>query len=384
MDFGAPEFCILVFAPVGRTAELARDTLRKAGLAATVCAAMDEFCAGLRQGAGAALLVEEALSSVEAVRLLADTLAGQPAWSDCSVQVFVANSETPSPHLAALAGMTAGRSVVLLDRPVPPASLISVMRAALHNRARQYALRDLLGHYEEARADADAANRAKGEFLSVMSHELRTPLNAIGGYTELIEMGIRGPVTPEQRADLERIRLSQKHLLGLVNEVLSYTKLETGTVEYDIQDVPVREALVAAETLVVPQARAKGLELITTETERFLAVRADPDKLRQILVNLLSNAVKFTPAGGRIHLGCERAGECIRFSVRDTGVGIPADRVAAVFEPFVQVRSDLTRTEEGTGLGLAISRQLARGMGGDLGVETTPGAGSVFTLELPA
>ncbi|HVG08219.1 MAG TPA: HAMP domain-containing sensor histidine kinase [Thermoanaerobaculia bacterium] len=384
VDFGAPEFRILIFAPVGRTAELARDTLRKAGLAAAVCVAMDEFCAGLRQGAGAALLVEEALSSMEAVRLLADTLAGQPAWSDCSVQVFVADSETPSPPLAALAGMSAGRSVVLLDRPVPPASLISVMRAALHNRARQYALRDLLGHYEEARADADAANRAKGEFLSVMSHELRTPLNAIGGYTELIEMGIRGPVTPQQRADLERIRLSQKHLLGLVNEVLNYTKLETGTVEYDIQDVPVREAFIAAEALVVPQARAKGLELITTGTERFLAVRADPDKLRQILVNLLSNAVKFTGPGGRIHLGCERAGECVCFSVRDTGVGIPADKVAAVFEPFVQVRSDLTRTQEGTGLGLAISRQLARGMGGNLVVESTPGEGSVFTLKLPA
>jgi signal transduction histidine kinase len=383
VDFRAPGFCILIFAPVGRTAELARDTLQKAGLAATVCVSMDEFCAGLRHGAGAALLVEEALSSAEAVRLLADTLAGQPAWSDCSVQVFVANSETPSPPLAALASMSAGRSVVLLDRPVPPASLISVMRAALHNRARQYALRDLLGQYEEARAEADAANRAKGEFLSVMSHELRTPLNAIGGYTELIEMGIRGPVTPAQRTDLERIRLSQKHLLGLVNEVLNYTKLETGTVEYDIQDVPVREALVAAETLVAPQAGAKGLELITGETERFLSVRADADKLRQILVNLLSNAVKFTHRGGRIHLGCERAGECICFSVRDTGVGIPADKVAAVFEPFVQVRSDLTRTEEGTGLGLAISRQLARGMGGNLVVESTPGAGSVFTLKLP-
>ena len=384
VDFGAPEFCILIFAPVGRTAELARDTLRKAGLAATVCVAMDEFCAGLRQGAGAALLVEEALSSMEAVRLLADTLAGQPAWSDCSVQVFVANSETPSPPLAALAGMSAGRSVVLLDRPVPPASLISVMRAALHNRARQYALRDLLVHYEEARAEADAANRAKGEFLSVMSHELRTPLNAIGGYTELIEMGIRGPVTPEQRVDLERIRLSQKHLLGLVNEVLNYTKLETGTVTYDIEDVPVREAFTAAESLVVPQAKTKGLELITGETEPFLSVRADADKLRQILVNLLSNAVKFTLPGGRIHLECERVEECICFSVRDTGVGIPADKVAAVFEPFVQVRSDLTRTEEGTGLGLAISRQLARGMGGNLVVQSTPGAGSVFTLKLPA
>lgn len=384
VDFGAPEFRILIFAPVGRTAELARDTLRKAGFAAAVCVAMDEFCAGLRQGAGAALLVEEALSSVQAVRLLADTLAGQPAWSDCSVQVFVANSEAPSSPLALLARLSAGRSVVLLDRPVPPASLTSVMRAALHNRARQYALRDLLGHYEEARADADAANRAKGEFLSVMSHELRTPLNAIGGYTELIAMGIRGPVTPEQRTDLERIRLSQKHLLGLVNEVLNYTKLETGTVEYDIQDVPVREAFIAAEALVVPQAKAKGLELITTETERFLAVRADPDKLRQILVNLLSNAVKFTRPGGRIHLGCERAGEFICLSVRDTGVGIPADKVAAVFEPFVQVRSDLTRTQEGTGLGLAISRQLARGMGGNLVVESTLEVGSVFTLELPA
>ncbi|HEY0015425.1 MAG TPA: HAMP domain-containing sensor histidine kinase [Longimicrobium sp.] len=384
VDFGAPEFRVLIFAPVGRTAELARDTLQKAGLAASVCVAMDEFCAGLRQGAGAALLVEEALSSAEAVRLLAGTLAGQPAWSDCSVQVFVANSETPSPPLAALASMSAGRSVVLLDRPVPPASLISVMRAALHGRARQYALRDLLGQYEEARAEADAANRAKGEFLSVMSHELRTPLNAIGGYTELIEMGIRGPVTPEQRVDLERIRLSQKHLLGLVNEVLNYTKLETGTVTYDIEDVPVREAFTAAESLVVPQARAKGLELITGETEPFLSVRADADKLRQILVNLLSNAVKFTLPGGRIHLECERGGECICFSVRDTGVGIPADRVAAVFEPFVQVRSDLTRTEEGTGLGLAISRQLARGMGGSLGVESTPGVGSVFTLKLPA
>jgi signal transduction histidine kinase len=384
VDFGASEFRVLIFAPVGRTAELARQALSGAGIASEVYVGMDAFCAALREGAGAALLVEEALSSIAAVRLLADTLAGQPAWSDCLVQVFVANSEAPSAPLALLARLSAGRSVVLLDRPVPPASLISVMRAALHNRARQYALRDLLGQYEEARAEADAANRAKGEFLSVMSHELRTPLNAIGGYTDLIEMGIRGPVTPQQRVDLERIRLSQKHLLGLVNEVLNYAKLETGTVEYDIQDVPVHEALIAAEALVVPQAQAKGLELVTTGTERLLAVRADPDKLRQILVNLLSNAVKFTPPDGRIHLGCERVEECICFSVRDTGVGIPADKVAAVFEPFVQVRSDLTRTEEGTGLGLAISRQLARGMGGNLVVESTPQVGSVFTLKLPA
>jgi len=383
-DFGASEFRILVFAPVGRTAELARQTLGRAGFASRVCGGMDEFCAAFREGAGAALLVEEALSSPAAVRLLAEALAAQPAWSDCPVKLFVSSSERPSAPLAALTHSTAGRSVVLLDRPVPPASLISVMRAALHDRARQYALRDLLGQYEEARTAADAANRAKGEFLSVMSHELRTPLNAIGGYTDLIEMEIRGPVTAEQRVDLERIRFSQKHLLGLVNEVLNYTKLETGTVVYDTEDVSVREAMEAAEALVGPQAGAKRLRLAIGETESFLTVRADADKLRQILVNLLSNAVKFTLAGGEIQLECARVGECIHFSVRDNGIGIPADRVGAVFDPFVQVHSDLTRTQEGTGLGLAISRQLARGMGGDLVVESTLGAGSVFTLKLPA
>ncbi len=383
VDLGASEFRVLVFAPVGRTAELARQALGQAGIASVVCVEMDEFCAALQGGAGAALLVEEALSSMGAARLLAETLAGQPAWSDCHVQVFVANSEMLSPPLAALLKLSAGQSVVLLDRPVPHASLISVMRAALHSRARQYALRDLLGRYEEARAAADAANRAKGDFLSMMSHELRTPLNAIGGYTELIGMGIRGPVTPEQRVDLERIRFSQKHLLGLVNEVLDYTKLETGTVEYDIQDVPVREAFAAAVALVLPQASIKGLRLILGETEDALSVRADPDKLRQILVNLLSNAVKFTEHGGEISLECERDGEGFCFSVRDSGIGIPQDRIAAVFEPFMQVRSDLTRTQEGTGLGLAISRQLARGMGGNLAVQSTPAVGSVFTLKLP-
>jgi signal transduction histidine kinase len=383
-DFGAAEFRVLICAPVGRTAELARQALGGAGLSATVCPGMEELCAALREGAGAVLLVEEALSSMPAVQLLAETLAGQAPWSDCPVQLFVASSERLSAPLAALADLSTGRSVVLLDRPVPPASLISVMRAALHDRARQYALRDLLKQYEEARGEADAANRAKGEFLAVMSHELRTPLNAIAGYTELIEMGLRGPVTPAQQVDLARIQMSQKHLLGLVNEVLNYTRLETGTVEYDIDDVPVREAFEAAQALVLPQAQAKQLELVAGPTERRLSVRADADKLRQVLVNLLSNAVKFTHPGGRISLDCERAGDSICFSVRDTGVGIPHDKIAAVFEPFVQVRSDLTRTQEGTGLGLAISRQLARGMGGNLEVESTPGVGSVFTLKLPA
>jgi len=236
---------------------------------------------------------------------------------------------------------------------------------------------------EEAYDIAEAANRAKGEFLAVMSHELRTPLNAIGGYAELMEMGIRGPVTAQQREDLRRIQMSQRHLLGLINEVLNYAKLETGTVHYDIIDVPVREAMTAAESLVNPQARAKGLTLVVAECSPVLVARADAEKLRQILVNLLSNAVKFTDDGGRIEMSGSDEGGTVRIVLADTGIGIPPDKLGSIFDPFVQVRADLTRPHEGTGLGLAISRDLARGMGGDLTATSTLGEGSRFMLTLP-
>jgi len=236
---------------------------------------------------------------------------------------------------------------------------------------------------EVAQREAEGANRAKSEFLAVMSHELRTPLNAIGGYAELMEMGIRGPVTQAQREDLHRIQVSQRHLLGLINEVLNYAKVETGSVRYDLATVRVREVLGAAEALVAPQTSAKGLELTIGRCGPDVTVRADAEKLRQILVNLLSNALKFTERGGRIALECTPSESTVEIEVRDSGIGIPADQLERIFEPFVQVRADLTRTAEGTGLGLAISRDLARGMGGELVVASTMGRGSTFTLSLP-
>jgi PAS domain S-box-containing protein len=242
----------------------------------------------------------------------------------------------------------------------------------------------LLHDAQRARAEAEAASRAKSEFLAVMSHELRTPLNAIGGYAQLMELGLQGPVTPEQLAALGRIQRGQQHLLGLINAVLNYAKLEAGQVEYQAADVPVGEALAEVTALVAPQAHAKRLLLAVAPCAPALVARADAEKLRQVLVNLLSNAVKFTEPGGEVTIRCADGEGVVRVSVEDTGRGIAADQLERVFEPFVQVDARLTRTEDGAGLGLAISRDLARGMGGDLTAESAAGAGSTFTLTLPA
>jgi PAS domain S-box-containing protein len=236
---------------------------------------------------------------------------------------------------------------------------------------------------ESARRAAEAASRAKSEFLAVMSHELRTPLNAIGGYAELMAMGLRGPVSPEQASDLERIQRAQRHLLGLINGVLNYARVDAGVVNYDFTDVGVDEVLSTCEALIAPQTRAKGLGLLHEPCDPTLTARADREKVQQIVLNLLSNAVKFTDPGGRVVFGCTRRDSSVVISVSDTGRGIAADNLERVFQPFVQVDATLTRTHEGTGLGLAISRDLARGMGGDLTVESTLGIGSTFTLTLP-
>ena len=245
----------------------------------------------------------------------------------------------------------------------------------------------LIAAERAARAAAEGANRAKSEFLATMSHELRTPLNAIGGYAQLLEIGIHGPVTPEQGRVLERIQRSQRHLLGLINEVLNYARLESGAVSYDLRPVALADAVSAAAALVEPQRAAKGLALELRperdgDAPRF--VHADAEKLQQVLLNLLANAVKFTERGSvRVDADDEpdeRGRTVLR--VRDTGIGIPPDKLEAVFEPFVQIGRSLSSPAEGTGLGLAISRDLARGMGGDLSAESSPGEGSTFTLRL--
>jgi signal transduction histidine kinase/PAS domain-containing protein len=241
----------------------------------------------------------------------------------------------------------------------------------------------LLESERRARAEAEAANRAKTDFLAVMSHELRTPLNAIAGHTELVEIGIHGPVTDAQRDALARIQRSQRHLLGLINDVLNFAKLEAGHVEYDIGEVPLHETVEAIEPLVSSQLRAKALRLVPCDCADHPIARGDREKVRQVLLNLLSNAIKFTPEGGTIVVECVLHDGRVGVRVSDTGIGIPAEKLEQIFAPFVQVNRALSTMHEGTGLGLAISRDLARGMGGDLTVDSTEGEGSAFTLFLP-
>ena len=231
---------------------------------------------------------------------------------------------------------------------------------------------------------AEEANRAKAQFLTTMSHELRTPLNAIDGYAELLEMGLRGPVTAAQAQDLARIRRSQRHLLALVNDVLNFARLEAGRVEWQITDVSVDDTLQVVEALIRPQLEAKRITYTREECDDGLAVRADAEKLRQILVNLLGNAWKFTDAGGSVSISCEADDSEVRICVRDTGRGIPADKLPTIFDPFVQVDRHLGGdSQQGVGLGLAISRDLARGMSGNLDVTSVVGAGSEFVLSVP-
>jgi signal transduction histidine kinase len=252
---------------------------------------------------------------------------------------------------------------------------------------------------DTARDDAELANTAKGTVLTSMSHELRTPLNAILGYTELLTMGMRGPVSADQTEALSRIRRAGMHLLGLINDVLRVARLRESQARFLITNVPVSEVLDSAGYMVAPLALTQRLALARMPCSSTLSIHADREKVLQILLNLLANAIRFTPPGGRVTLAAatvdrrRRDGPPpvappttelpVRLTVSDTGRGIAGDQLEAIFEPFVQVGARLAGKDEGTGLGLAISRDLARGMGGDLTVESTPGVGSTFTLTLP-
>ena len=216
-----------------------------------------------------------------------------------------------------------------------------------------------------------------------MSHQLRTPLNAIGGYVDLIELGVRGPVTEDQRRDLGRVRFNQRHLLTVIGNILDFSRLDAQKLPLDLGDVHVDRLVHNVLTGMAPLLNEKSLRAECVGCDAPVVAHADSARVEQILLNLLSNALRFTPPLGTITVTLMPGDDAVSVTVADTGTGIPPDKLTAIFEPFVQVDSGLTRTFGGTGLGLTISRALARDMGGDLVADSDGESWARFTLTLP-
>ena len=406
-----------------RAAERAIDRLRAAWSVADAAgaeASLDEMLQRLSEG------MRLALQADEATVLLLD-----PDTSDLVVRASVGLERDPADDLRIRLGEGFAGRVALAPAPivVPNVSVVPTQSAFLREgltsiigaplrasgrlvgvihagtiEAREFSEEDVIlvqliadrvAHAIErarlldaerlARAEAELANRAKMEFLAMMSHELRTPLNAIAGYAELLAIGLRGPLNEAQLADVHAIARSERHLLSLIEEVLTFAKLDAGRIRLEPEDVRVSAALASMSDLIAPQMEQKQLTYRLEPCDPALAVYADVEKLQQIVLNLLSNAVKFTAAGGEIVVTAGPAGTPneLEIRVRDTGVGIPRDKLESIFEPFVQLDGGLTRKTQGTGLGLAISRDLARAMHGDLVVLSEEGKGAEFILTLP-
>lgn len=291
--------------------------------------------------------------------------------------------------------VTAELRVVEIEWEGNPARLVSLRDVTDRKRAEEHARQ--LERERAARSEAEAANQAKSEFLAMMSHELRTPLNAVIGYSELLDLGIGGKLTDEQRQQIVRIRAAGQHLLGLVNEVLDLAKVEAGQLAVSTSPARASATADAALSIVQPRAEMRGITIHSACDGSAPAVYlADEHRVRQVLVNLLGNAIKFTPTGGRVEVNCgvtrtpdgsarlPAGRDWVYIRVADTGVGIAPELQSAIFEPFTQLSTGHTRASDGSGLGLAISRRLARLMSGDITVRSNPGAGSTFTLWLPA
>jgi PAS domain S-box-containing protein len=303
------------------------------------------------------------------------TIPDQPAISDAP--------EGESVHLGERQVMTASGAYRTWDfHRVALGRLPDGRRVNLTAAIDVTAYKQLVESERAARRQAEEANSAKSQFLATMSHELRTPLNAISGYTQLLSLGLRGPITKEQQDDLDRIDRSQRHLLSLINDILNFAKIEAGHIAIENEPIDVSRIVDSLKEFVEPQLREKSLHFDVKDDCEGLVVRGDEDKVRQILINLLSNAIKFTSARGHISIHCGSNDGTLSIRVIDDGAGIPPDKLEAIFEPFVQVGRDFSSPQGGTGLGLAISRDLARRMGGDLEVESRLGKGSTFILSL--
>jgi len=353
---------ILVLAPVGRDGQLAERALRAGGLEALACFDIAQLCERIAEGAGAAVLTEEALFPAAAGRL-SEELGRQPPWSDLPLIIF-GSRETSGEHAA---------NVTLLDRPARVRTLLSAVRAALRARRRQYQVRDLLTALESSVRDRD-------QFLAMLGHELRNPLAAILTAAELIDRQAGDRFTRERAVVSRQLR----HLSRLVDDLLDVSRVTRGKIALHEESIDLRAVVHRALQGFERAAQIQGVELVDALAEGAVMVRGDLLRLEQIVANLLSNAVKYTNAGGRIEVSLEPGiGQAV-LRVKDSGVGISAEMVPRVFDLFVQAPGALDRAPGGMGIGLTLVQRLVELHGGRVeAISAGLGKGSEFIVRLP-
>ncbi|HKT79664.1 MAG TPA: HAMP domain-containing sensor histidine kinase [Vicinamibacterales bacterium] len=373
------DFRILVFAPIGRDAALTTALLDRASIRSCACDTLPAMCEEIERGAGALILTEEAVVSAD-FDLLTRTLEEQPAWSDVPVLMF-AGTHGEDTALRTQRTLELLRNVTILDRPVRVAAAISMIRAALRSRQRQYELRDVLVALQKARSEAENANRLKDEFLATLSHELRTPLNAILGWTSMLR---EAQIEPERvPAVLQIIDRNARVQTKLIGDVLDVSRMITGRFTLHLAPVDLSVVVTDAVNAVRPAAIAKAIELACID-DHAPAVLGDAERLQQVCWNLLTNAIKFTPAGGHVQIATRSVDHGVEVTVTDDGVGLSAQFLPYVFDRFRQADQSFSRTHGGLGLGLAIVKHLVEMHGGRVSAESRGmGLGATFRVQLP-
>ena len=376
-----PGLRILILAPYGSDARLTAGILQEARMEIMVCTDMRHLCAQAAEGSGAWLISDESLDKA-AIPLLQECLEAQPSWSDVPVVLVTRAGEISSAQNSRLAAVRAMGNVTLLERPFRAGTLVSAVDTALRSRQRQYQVRELL---EQTRRDSEAlreAARRKDEFLAMLAHELRNPLSSISHAVTLQREALDDA---ERRWAADIIARQTWQLTRLVDDLLDVSRVTQGKIKLVLERVDAGQILAGACQTVSSLTRDRSHHLQTHFAPHALWLQADAARLEQIVVNLLTNAAKYTPVGGRIWVSSRLEGREVVITVRDSGIGIPPERIADMFEMFTQGDRTAARSEGGLGIGLPVVKALCELHGGSVSAESAGvGKGSTFTVRLPA
>jgi signal transduction histidine kinase/ActR/RegA family two-component response regulator len=369
---------VLVLAPTSGDAALTRSILVEAGLACHICSDLRDAADQASAGAGALLLTDDAFGDRD-MNLLLVALELQPAWSDIPVLVLAGSGHD---SVAAARAMELLPNVTVLERPVRVTTLVSSLRTAIRARRRQYQIRDQLHDLRVAEAQLRDTDRRKDEFLATLAHELRNPLAPIRNALQIMRLAGSDAAAVEQARGMMERQLGQ--MVRLIDDLLDLSRITRGRLDLRKERVELSVVVGNAVDIARPLIEASGHQFQVDLPAQPIHLDADPVRLAQVFSNLLNNAAKYTERGGRIWLTAERRGDEVRLTVRDTGVGIPADALSSIFEMFTQVDRSLEKSHGGLGIGLTLVKRLVEMHGGSVEARSDgPGKGAELVVHLP-